>query len=179
MALKTRAWITAWFALCIPIMCMECTYLFLRPRTLAGGDLHWIYKPLYGPYVEIDKSYGIDAYESGNGFPNAQSLLNAVETIISIHYIYLHHFVRSPAAPIFGFTCSVMTFSKTVLFLTMEYYCNWCTTGHNDAGTTFWAWFMPAVPWLILPGLIVISLGKDMVKGLKLLSSKEEVKKKH
>lgn len=44
----------------------------ISPRTLEGGDLHWIYKPLYGPYVQIDKSYGAEAFERGDGFLNAQ-----------------------------------------------------------------------------------------------------------
>jgi len=147
-------------------MCLECTYLFLRPRSLPSGDLSYIYGPVYGIYAKVDKSYSAEAYERGDGFPNAQSVLNAAETVISIYYIYLRHVAGSASAPLFGFMCAVMTFSKTVLFLSQEYYCDWCTTGHNDPGKTFWLWFIPALPWLVLPGMTAFTLGKDIITAL-------------
>ena len=46
-----------------------------RPRSFKGGDLHWIWNP-YALYQEVDLVYGVDAYYRGDGFTNAQGMLN-------------------------------------------------------------------------------------------------------
>lgn len=43
-----------------------------RPRSLPGGSLDWIFEPVYGVYSQVDRSYGTEAFERGDGFPNAQ-----------------------------------------------------------------------------------------------------------
>ena len=72
MALKTYTWITLWFLLTAPVIMWDVSYCLLRyvscacslcnispargmfrPRSMVGGDLHWIWEP-YGLYQEID-----------------------------------------------------------------------------------------------------------------------------
>lgn len=45
------------------------------PLSLPGGSLNWFYEPVYGIYSKADKSYGTEAFERGDGFPNAQGEL--------------------------------------------------------------------------------------------------------
>lgn len=96
--------------------------------------------------------YGVEALLRNDGFPNAQgtsplliflvsqpthlpALLNVVETLLSLTYLYLAHVSHTPAAPVIGLTGAAMTCSKTVLYFAQEYYCGWCATGHNDLAT--------------------------------------------
>ncbi|KAF8730059.1 hypothetical protein AX14_005753 [Amanita brunnescens Koide BX004] len=53
MAIKTYSWITLWFLISTLVVFWDAGYLFLRPRSMKGGDLHWIFEP-YGLYQEID-----------------------------------------------------------------------------------------------------------------------------
>ena len=74
MALKTYSWITFWFLASAPVIFWDAGYCFFRyvsspahqsrshrqslylapsPRSMKGGDLHWIWKP-YEIYQEID-----------------------------------------------------------------------------------------------------------------------------
>ncbi|KAG6376553.1 hypothetical protein JVT61DRAFT_1528 [Boletus reticuloceps] len=69
MAVKTYTWITLWFLLTAPVILWDATYCFMRycsrilklcdisltprPRSMVGGDLHWIWEP-YGKYQDVD-----------------------------------------------------------------------------------------------------------------------------
>ena len=88
-AAKTHWWISLWFLLSAPVIFWDAAYCFMRyvysllsskvsihlslhsPRSFAGGDLHWIWKP-YEIYQEVDYIYGVEAYNRGDGFTNAQ-----------------------------------------------------------------------------------------------------------
>jgi len=112
----------AWLAIAIPLVTWDFIYCLGRPYTMPGGSLHW---PLYVPYKlygEIDHVYGWKAYNAGNGFTAAQSLLNIIETLMYSWYLYAT--VIKPArdsrtaarALLVGFSAAVMTLSKTVLY---------------------------------------------------------------
>ncbi|QRW20832.1 hypothetical protein RhiXN_05821 [Rhizoctonia solani] len=104
---------------------------------MAGGDLHWIWKP-YALYAQIDYVYGWPSFTRGDGFANAQSLMNVLETILNLAYVYYVHIRPSSVAPLVGFSSALMTLSKTVLYWLNDYYCSWCTS-HN-----------PPLKWIIL-----------------------------
>lgn len=68
-----------------------------------------------------------------------KALLNLVETITNIVYLYLTHNAKSPAAPLVGFSAALMTLSKTILYWAQEYYCGFCAIGQNSAPLlAFW-----------------------------------------
>ncbi|KAH8114789.1 hypothetical protein DFH11DRAFT_1703830 [Phellopilus nigrolimitatus] len=176
MASKTHLWVSLWFLVTAPVIFWDATYCFMRPRSFEGGDLHWIWKP-YEIYQEVDYVYGVEAYHRGDGFANAQSLLNVVETFLNLYYVYAQHLLASPAAPIVGFAAAVMTLSKTVLYWAQEYYCGGCAIGHNDIWTLFWFWIVPNGLWLIFPTLIIAQLARDMSANLNLASKVAKAKK--
>ncbi|CAL1711044.1 unnamed protein product [Somion occarium] len=166
MAVNARTWISLWFLLTIPVIFWDAGYCFLRPRSMKGGDLHWIWKP-YELYQEVDYVYGTHALERGDGFTNAQSLLNIVENFMNIGYLYLAHIVESPVAPLLGFASAVMTLSKTVLYWAQEYYCGGCAVGHNDLKTLIVYWIIPNGLWLVVPSFIIVRLAKDIASSLR------------
>ncbi|KAJ7054162.1 hypothetical protein C8F01DRAFT_1164141 [Mycena amicta] len=165
MAPKTHSWITAWFLLTAPIIAWDVGYCFMRPRSMVGGDLHWIWEP-YHIYQRVDLVYGVEALERGDGFTNAQSLLNVIETIMNLLYVYTAHVKAWPPAPLIGLAAATMTLSKTVLYWMQEYYCNYCAVGHNTLYDLLVYWILPNGFWLVVPTFIIISLGKDLAAEL-------------
>lgn len=116
----------------------------LRPLTMPGGSLHW---PLYTPYElygKVDYVYGWKAWNEHNGFTAAQTLLNIVETLMYVYYLYIVFVFGKPStapgkvapkpaqgilgqqryidgqkgalAVLIGFSAAIMTVSKTVLY---------------------------------------------------------------
>lgn len=165
MAVKTHVWISLWFLLTAPVIFWDVSYCFMRPRSMVGGDLHWIWEP-YGLYQEIDYVYGVESLQRNDGFPNAQSLMNIIETLLNLTYLYFTHVSGATVAPLIGFAAATMTLSKTVLYWVQEFYCGWCATGHNDLGTLLVYWVLPNGLWIVFPSLIVYTLGKDIAAAL-------------
>ncbi|KAH7890236.1 hypothetical protein F5I97DRAFT_625 [Phlebopus sp. FC_14] len=175
MAVKTYTWITLWFLLTTPVILWDAGYCFMRPRSMRGGDLHWIWKP-YALYQEVDYVYGIKALEENDGFTNAQSLLNIIETSLNLAYVYLAHVCHWPPAPVIGFAAATMTLSKTVLYWAQEYYCGGCAIGHNGWKDLVLLWVIPNGLWIVVPSFIVYRLGRDLASTL-VAFEKSSVKK--
>ncbi|QRV93192.1 emopamil-binding family protein [Ceratobasidium sp. AG-Ba] len=139
-----HTWISAWFLITAPVIAWDAAYCFLRPRSMVGGDLHWIWSP-YKLYADVDHVYGLPSFNRGDGFPNAQSFMNVLETVMNLGYVYFTHVRPSAGAPLLGFaatarpriksTAVAMTLSKTVLYWLQDYFCSWCATGHNASMT--------------------------------------------
>jgi len=128
--------------------------------------LNWIWKP-YSLYQDIDYIYGVEMYKSGHGFTNAQSMMNAIETFLNLAYVYLSHVsTPSPSAPVIGFAAAVMTLSKTMLYVAQDYYCGWCSVGHNKLVDLVFLWIVPNGLWIVIPAFIVNRLGKDITAAL-------------
>ncbi|KAL0959178.1 hypothetical protein HGRIS_014459 [Hohenbuehelia grisea] len=158
---KLRKWISIWFLIAAPIILYDAGYCFLRPRSMKGGDLEWIWSPAYDAYQEIDQLYGIKALEHGDGFTNAQALLNVVETFLNLTSVYLSYFTSSPWAIVIALTSAVMTASKTALYFAQEHYCGYCNVGHNDwQGLATWG--VPLLFWFLISAVVVIVLGKQI-----------------
>jgi len=63
-----------------------------RPRSMRGGDLHWIWKP-YSLYQDVDLVYGMKAIEQNNGFTSAQGMFQS-----SISYLGSVDIVTQPSS---------------------------------------------------------------------------------
>lgn len=114
----------------------------LRPHSMPGGKLQW---PLWVPYelyVEMDYIYGWKAFNEHNGFTAAQGLLNIIESLMYVYYLYIVYALGRKAtagrgakatdggllaqrlvegqtgalAALVVFSAAVMTLSKTVLY---------------------------------------------------------------
>ncbi|KAF9237464.1 hypothetical protein BU15DRAFT_63187 [Melanogaster broomeanus] len=161
MAVKTYTWVTLWFLLTAPVMFWDAGYCLMRPRSMVGGDLHWIWEG-YEIYQEIDYLYGPKALEENNGFTGAQALLNLIETLTNLSYVYLAHVSGWSAAPVVGFAAATMTFWKTALYWLQEVYCGGCAVGHNTFKDLFVFYIFPNMLWTLIPCAIMLRLGKDI-----------------
>jgi hypothetical protein len=142
---------------------------------MRGGDLHWIWSP-YSIYQDVDYIYGLETYEKGDGFPNAQSLLNIGETILNLLYVYLTHVKSLPSAPVIGFAAANLTLGKTLLYVIQDLFCNRCTTGHNTLGVLLTYYILPNMCWIVFPALIVHRLGKDIASALNIAANVKDKK---
>ena len=113
----------------------------LRPHSMPGGSLHWPLWTPYDLYGRVDYIYGWKAFNEHNGFTSAQALLNIIESLMYVYYLYILYAHgkqptkqgRKPAAAAFlgqrsvegkmgalavlvGYSAAVMTFSKTFLY---------------------------------------------------------------
>lgn len=117
---RPRTLVSAWLFLSSFVVAWDIGYILLRPRSMLGGDLHWIWSP-YALYMNVDYIYGLPSWDSKDGFPAAQSLMNVGESILNLFYIYLVHVKATPSslavAPIWGLTAVIMTLSKTILYV--------------------------------------------------------------
>ncbi|KAK7045385.1 hypothetical protein VNI00_007634 [Paramarasmius palmivorus] len=172
---KKHTLASLWFTLTLPVILWDASYCFLRPRSMFGGDLHYIWKP-YSIYQNVDLVYGVRTYEEaargeGGGFTNAQSLMNLLETGGNLCYLLgMNGFIGSPDLRmrwvLIGFLSAGLTLAKTVLYWAQEYYCNFCAIGHNDLKTLILFWVIPNGLWIVFPSFIVWTLGKDLVRWL-------------
>ncbi|CAG7848952.1 SubName: Full=Related to Adiponectin receptor 1 {ECO:0000313/EMBL:CCA71959.1} [Serendipita indica DSM 11827] len=162
-------WITYWLVIATVLVLWDAGFCFMRPHSFQGGKYHWIWKP-YALYQNIDLVYGVEAHRRGDGFTNAQSFLNVVETIGNLLYLYKAQ-GSDPITPLIGFTVATMSFSKTVLYWAQEYFCNYCAVGHNDPWTLFFLWIIPNGTWLIFPLMVMVTLGKDILNSLRVTNS--------
>lgn len=116
-----------WLLVSLPLVIWDMGYVFLRPHSMPGGYLHnLIWKP-YALYGTVDYIYGDKAWNENNGFTAAQSLLNLAESLGYVVYLWVvwqHGVGERRVLPggwggiacLVGFTVSVMTVSKTVLY---------------------------------------------------------------
>jgi hypothetical protein len=91
------------------------------------------------------------------------ALLNTIETLGNLLYVYLMHIAPHPAAPLVGFASATMTWSKTILNVSQvsirffppqnpgfslfhalqEYYCDGCSIRHNNLIDIVMYWITP------------------------------------
>ena len=133
-----RAWshtpstpLLLWLAISLPLVTWDTGYMLLRPHSMPGGSLH---SPLWVPYAlygEVDGMYGFKQWDLKNPFAAAQSLMNVVETVMYLVYLWLWSSYGKPVVSgnrkaiggkiggltvLLGFSAAVMTVSKTVLY---------------------------------------------------------------
>jgi len=167
----------------------------LRPLSMPGGRLHW---PLWAPYElygKVDYIYGWKAFNERNGFTAAQGLLNIVESLMYLYYLYIllvfgrqsnsrgrgapspqtigvlgqQRYVdgqKGAIAVLVGYSAAVMTVSKTVLYWMNEYYSGFENIGHNSVRNLIFLWIIPNGAWLVLPSYMIYLTGSEILQGL-------------
>ncbi|KAG0646752.1 hypothetical protein D0Z07_6357 [Hyphodiscus hymeniophilus] len=184
-----------WLLLSLPLVTWDTGYVLLRPHTMPGGKLQW---PLYIPYElygRVDYIYGWKAFNENNGFTSAQGMLNILETLMYVYYLYiLFAFGKQSTkagrgapkpstvgflgqqcavegqagalAVLVGYSAAVMTVSKTVLYWLNEYYSGFANIGHNSLRDLIVLWILPNGAWLVFPSYMIYLTGSEIVEGL-------------
>ncbi|KAJ5084571.1 hypothetical protein NUU61_009150 [Penicillium alfredii] len=197
--------LTIWLVFSVPLVVWDAGYVLLRPHSMPGGRLH---SPIWAPYAlygTVDYIYGWPAFNARNGFTAAQTVLNVVETLGYIYYlwiVYRHGATISPGrgsqklgkgflwlltgdkvvsgrtgaiALLVAYTASVMTLSKTLLYWLNEFFSGFENIGHNDAVSLILLWIIPNGLWIIFPGYNIYVLGADILSSLESASPRQRV----
>ncbi|CAK9786448.1 hypothetical protein CC85DRAFT_263081 [Cutaneotrichosporon oleaginosum] len=177
MGYTTPRWVRLWLALSSVIVLWDVGYCLVRPRSFPGGSLAWIWAPYnMVPYVDVDWLYGWPAFENGDGFTNAQAVMNIVETIFNFVSLWLGD---HPAAPVIALMSLVMTASKTDLYLLQEVFCGWCNTGHNPRLRFWTVWVMTNCTWIVVPTIAAAALAWGLIRDLSRHSARLDGLKHH
>lgn len=134
-----------WLAITVPLVLWDTGYILLRPYSMPGGSLH---SPIWTPYAlygAVDYMYGWPAYNSRDGFPSGQGMMNLIECTMYTWYLWLVYSHGQPSAEkgrgapkpstagwlgeakvlsgpmaaeatLWLFSAGVMTLSKTILY---------------------------------------------------------------
>lgn len=96
------------------VVLYDAGYVLLRPRSCEGGDLFFLWRP-YKLYSQVDKLYSKEVMESGDGFNQAQAILNLVE--VAIHFTSLYLWQNKLASgDVLAILSQTATLWKTVLY---------------------------------------------------------------
>jgi len=163
---KSNRVITWWMIVSSVVVIWDASFCLMRPRSFPGGDLHWLWKP-YAKYIEVDYVYGIKAYENKDGFTNAQSVMNLVESALNFLYVYYANVVDHPAAPLFGIIGTSCTLSKTILYWLQEYYSGYSKVGHNSLPDLLLYFVLPNALWLAFPAYALWVFSKHVWTALQ------------
>jgi hypothetical protein len=81
--------LTIWLVVSVPLVIWDAGYVLLRPHSMPGGRLH---SPIWTPYAlygTVDYIYGWPAYNARNGFTAAQTVMNVIETLGYLYYLWI------------------------------------------------------------------------------------------
>ncbi|EGC41020.1 conserved hypothetical protein [Histoplasma capsulatum var. duboisii H88] len=186
--------VTLWLSISVPLVLWDAGYILLRPHSMPGGRLHYIWSP-YALYGAIDHVYGWPAWNDRDGFPSAQSLMNLVETACYIFYLFVlfqygtfdhgggrksktakkSYFLdlRKSVSGRLGaiallvvFSASVMTTSKTILYALNEVCSGFDHIGHNSFWTLIFLWIIPNGLWIVAPGYASFYFGSEILDAI-------------
>ena len=151
---RLPGWLVVWLLIASPVVIIDGLFVVLRPRTMPGGDLNWLYQP-YNLYIEVDKRYG----DLNDPFVLAQSYLNFVEVAMSLAAVMMHFSKDERCQPL-AFVTLAFTLWKTVIY--MLQYAEFCGGGayhmHNDAFHMVVCFLIPNTLWIVMPSLGLVAL---------------------
>ncbi|XP_072039839.1 uncharacterized protein [Amphiura filiformis] len=155
-------WLTVWLTVAVVVVIWDASMVLLRPHTLPGGKLNWLYFP-YNLYITIDLRYG----DMEDSFGIAQAWLNVVEIFIGIGALIMNY-LRKPSTLLVTLVVCTMTFWKTVLFLLMY---TKLANGEDELGTDdpillIFCFMIPNGVWILFPGLSMWYLCKDILRRI-------------
>lgn len=135
--------------------------MMLRPRTLEGGDLAWLF-PVLNLYATVDKLFA--KYED-----KTVSYIYAVGAIDTLFVFFLFAFfsskAQSPYFAVLAICRSASVATKTLLYLLYSW----------EHILPAWRWPVAAMngQWIILPVFVILSISKRLNAALKVPPGKE------
>jgi hypothetical protein len=152
-------WITGWFALSLPLIAWDVSFVLLRPLSMPGGPLAFLWGP-YEKYIQVDLSYG----DLANPFVRAQALMSVAELVLALVALGLAHGTRRRAlGTLLVFTAAVLTAAKTLLIFMIEAVSGLAHVGHNSLSDLIWLYVVPNGVWIIVPFLVARATGHTLL----------------
>uniref|UniRef100_A0A7R9UZE2 EXPERA domain-containing protein n=1 Tax=Chlamydomonas euryale TaxID=1486919 RepID=A0A7R9UZE2_9CHLO len=156
-------WLTPWLVISGVLVVWDAGYVLMRPRSMPGGDLFWLWRP-YPLYASVDRAYGLEGLESGDGFAPAQSWLNLVEVLLHWLSVWLMQGKQTAhAGDLLAFGSQLTTFWKTLLYGLNDVCRKEPWTAHSDPFNMVFFYLIPNGFWLVLPALAVGQLGSRLL----------------
>ncbi|KAE8351815.1 hypothetical protein BDV28DRAFT_136377 [Aspergillus coremiiformis] len=189
--------IIIWLVVSVPLVIWDAGYVLLRPHSMPGNKLH---APIWTPYAlygTIDYMYGWPALNARNGFTAAQTVLNLMECVGYIYYLWTvyrqgvsasggrgqrkartgHMWMlktdkvvagrTGATALLIAYSASLVTLSKTILYWLNEVFSGFDNIGHNDTITIILFWILPNGLWIVFPTYNAYVLGSEIVASLE------------
>ena len=153
-------WVIAWLVLGNLLAFTDnFVFLLLRPRTLPGGDLSFLW-PHMQAYVEIDHSFG----DINNPFIWAQSLITVVEIGFGVTALMANLKSRFKLSYLFGFGYGLLSSFHVGLIFLVEIISGFAYLGHNPTSVIAGAYFLPNSFWIVVPLLISVHCGRKLLR---------------
>eukprot|EP01087_Luapelamoeba_hula_P012506 TRINITY_DN348_c0_g1_i1.p1 TRINITY_DN348_c0_g1~~TRINITY_DN348_c0_g1_i1.p1 ORF type:complete len:182 (-),score=32.59 TRINITY_DN348_c0_g1_i1:64-609(-) len=151
-ARRVPTWIWVWLLISFLVTLWDSFFVLLRPRSFPGNDLAWIWPP-YHLYIEVDHRYK----DLNDGLGYVQALLNIPEALVAL-YAYVKH-VSGNNSSAWGYVLivSTMTFWKTCVYMGSDAVNGFKEMAHVSTFDFYTLYFLPALPWLVLPFVILIT----------------------
>ena len=155
-----------WLTVQLVVVTWDLGYILLRPHTLPGGALAFLYKP-YVLYSTIDLVYGVRNDEF-NAFGIGQSLMNVLENLTYLFGLWQYRVRHNKnLALVVWFGALVATFSKTVLYSFVEIGDGNRNVSHNDWFRFIFLYIVPNNVWTVVPGIFIFAVfGPLLVRRL-------------
>jgi hypothetical protein len=153
-------WVVIWFVLSTPLILWDIGFVLLRPMSMAGGALAFLWKP-YVKYITVDLSYG----DLANGFVKAQAIMTAIEVLMLAAAVVAFRAARRPLGTLLVFAVSLLTCMKTFLIFLIELVTRGEHVGHNAASDLFLLYVLPNAFWVVMPGLVAWTTGKMLLRN--------------
>jgi hypothetical protein len=154
---KLPRWIVIWFAISVPLVLWDVAFVLLRPASMAGGSLSFLWAP-YAKYVTIDRSYG----DLGNGFVRAQAIMSLVEIALLLAAPLLAARGRRAASTLIVFAVSLLTCAKTILILMIVVVTGGADLG-GSASDVVLLYLAPNGAWIVVPALVAWKTGRRLL----------------
>ena len=150
-------WIKLWLFVSSLVVLWDASFVLLRPRSMEGGDLFWIWTP-YKTYCSIDKLY----CDLQDNWVVAQSYANLVESALNFFALFLYFTGSVRLASVIANNSCLMTFWKTILYFTVEAHSGFIHTIHNEFFDVLTMYYIPSGFWVFVPLFIVIYFGRRL-----------------
>jgi hypothetical protein len=161
------AWSWYWLVISSIVVLWDASYCLLRPRSMQGGDLYWIYKP-YSLYIAVDKMYGDLKGETVLSFIIIQSWCNLAESALNFLAAYLSKQAgastrKSLVAGLLALTSLCFTFWKTMIYFAF---------GREHAKHNTWdmyisLYLLPNGLWILMPFFSMLGVARNIVRLVK------------
>lgn len=151
-----------WLLVSSPLCLWDSGYQIARPRSFAGEDLHWIWKP-YVYYANVDFMYGRQKYDLHDGLPLSIAYMDVLESVVNFLVVYFAFRQHNSLALVVGLIVSTATFWKTVLYFVQDMFSGFQST-KQDTRTQYWlVYFLPNIWWILFPGYIMVFFASKLI----------------
>ena len=152
-------WALVWLVLSTLIIEWDISFLLLRPWSLPGESLGFLWAP-YTTYLSVDLSYG----DLDDSFVMAHAMMSALEVLIAVLALMLYASKRYRVATLLVFSTSLLTCAKTLLILLLECVSGFAHTGHTPLDVWLSVYFLPNIVWVVMPALVVAHTARVLLK---------------